>query len=37
MPLHVFLGMNELALSSDSLDEKQRRHAATAQRSAEGC
>lgn len=35
-PLHVFLGMNELVLSSDSLDEKQRRHAATAQRSAEG-
>ena len=35
-PLHVFLGMNELVLSSSSLDEKQRRHAATAQRSAEG-
>ena len=35
-PLHVFLGMNELLLSSESLDEKQRRHAATAQRSAEG-
>ncbi len=35
-PLHVFLGMNELLLSSSSLDEKQRRHAATAQRSAEG-
>ncbi|MEO8195569.1 MAG: ATP-binding protein [Thermoanaerobaculia bacterium] len=35
-PLHVFLGMNELVLSSDCLDEKQRRHAATAQRSAEG-
>ncbi len=35
-PLHVFLGMNELVLSSPSLDEKQRRHAATAQRSAEG-
>ena len=35
-PLHVFLGMNELVLSSANLDEKQRRHAATAQRSAEG-
>ena len=35
-PLHVFLGMNELLLSSKSLDEKQRRYAATAQRSAEG-
>lgn len=35
-PLHVFLGMNELVLSSAALDEKQRRHAATAQRSAEG-
>ena len=35
-PLHVFLGMNELVLSSPNLEEKQRRHAATAQRSAEG-
>jgi len=35
-PLHVFLGMNELVLSSPGLDDKQRRHAATAQRSAEG-
>ncbi len=34
-PLHVFLGMNELLLSS-TLDERQRRHAETAQRSAEG-
>jgi signal transduction histidine kinase len=34
-PLHVFLGMNELLLSS-ALDERQRRHAETAQRSAEG-
>ncbi len=34
-PLHVFLGMNELLLSS-SLDERQRRHCETAQRSAEG-
>ncbi len=35
-PLHVFLGMNELVLSSANLDERQRRHAETAQRSAEG-
>ncbi len=34
-PLHVFLGMNELLLTS-SLDERQRKHAETAQRSAEG-
>lgn len=34
-PLHVFLGMNELLLSS-ALDDRQRRHAETAQRSAEG-
>ncbi len=34
-PLHVFLGMNELLLTS-SLDERQRRHCETAQRSAEG-
>ena len=34
-PLHVFLGMNELLLTSQ-LDERQRRHAETAQRSAEG-
>lgn len=34
-PLHVFLGMNELLLASD-LDDRQRRHAATAQRAAEG-
>ncbi|MEO8277696.1 MAG: ATP-binding protein [Thermoanaerobaculia bacterium] len=34
-PLHVFLGMNELLLNS-TLDEKQRRLAITAQRSAEG-
>ncbi len=34
-PLHVFLGMNELLLDSD-LDERQRRHATTAQRAAEG-
>ncbi|MEO7793873.1 MAG: ATP-binding protein [Thermoanaerobaculia bacterium] len=34
-PLHVFLGMNEL-LSTSQLDERQRRHAETAQRSAEG-
>jgi signal transduction histidine kinase len=34
-PLHVFLGMNELLLTSP-LDERQRRHAETAQRSAEG-
>jgi signal transduction histidine kinase len=35
-PLHVFLGMNELVLASTVLDEKLRRHAGTAQRSAEG-
>jgi len=34
-PLHVFLGMNELLLTS-SLDDRQRKHAETAQRSAEG-
>ncbi len=34
-PLHVFLGMNELLLTS-SLDDKQRRLAETARRSAEG-
>ena len=34
-PLHVFMGMNELLLASH-LDERQRRHAETAQRSAEG-
>lgn len=34
-PLHVFLGMNELLLESD-LDERQRKYAETARRSAEG-
>jgi signal transduction histidine kinase len=34
-PLHVFLGMNELLLGS-ALDERQRKHAETARRSAEG-
>lgn len=34
-PLHVFLGMNELMLSS-SLEDRQRKHAETARRAAEG-